>query len=86
MDYPLTVGTFVFEKDDHISVDHKTLSSDVAEWNLVIKRAQPKHSGTYECQISATNVLTHHVHLHVLGNYLDLILLILYFYTFTYRQ
>lgn len=68
MDYPLTVGTFVFEKDDHISVDHKTLSSDVAEWNLVIKRAQPKHSGTYECQISATNVLTHHVHLHVLDS------------------
>lgn len=68
MDYPLTVGTFVFEKDDHISVDHKTLSSDVAEWNLVIKRAQPQHSGTYECQISATNVLTYHVHLHVLDS------------------
>jgi hypothetical protein len=69
MDYPLTVGTFVFEKDDHISVDHQDISDDVAEWNLIIKRVQPRHSGTYECQISSTRVLTYHVHLHILGNY-----------------
>ncbi|XP_022334201.2 zwei Ig domain protein zig-8-like isoform X2 [Crassostrea virginica] len=66
MDYPLTVGTFVFEKDDHISVDHQNFPGDEAEWNLIIKRAQPRHSGTYECQISATTVHTYHVHLHVL--------------------
>ncbi|XP_061172800.1 uncharacterized protein LOC133182095 isoform X2 [Saccostrea echinata] len=66
MDYPLTVGTFVFEKDEHISVDHKAISDNIAEWNLIIKRAEPRHSGTYECQISATRVLTYHVHLHVL--------------------
>lgn len=69
MDYPLTVGTFVFEKDDHISVDHQNFPGDEAEWNLIIKRAQPRHSGTYECQISATTVHTYHVHLHVLGKY-----------------
>ncbi|XP_048737089.2 hemicentin-1-like isoform X2 [Ostrea edulis] len=66
MDYPLTVGTFVFEKDDHISVDHQDISDDIAEWNLIIKRVEPRHSGTYECQISSTRVLTYHVHLHIL--------------------
>lgn len=71
MDYPLTVGTFVFEKDEHISVDHKTISDNIAEWNLIIKRAEPRHSGTYECQISATRVLTYHVHLHVLESPAD---------------
>jgi hypothetical protein len=39
----------------------------LTQWDLIIKRAQPRHSGMYECQISAKNVYTHYVNLKVLG-------------------
>ncbi|XP_033749491.1 uncharacterized protein LOC117334133 isoform X2 [Pecten maximus] len=67
LDYPLTVGTLLFDPQEELSVDHKKLRGMVTQYNLIIKRAQPRHSGKYECQISATNIHTHHVYLTVLA-------------------
>lgn len=69
MDYPLTVGTVTFDPREDISVSFKNLKDQVeglTQWDLIIKRAQPRHSGMYECQISAKNVYTHYVYLKVL--------------------
>ncbi|XP_021343650.1 zwei Ig domain protein zig-8-like isoform X2 [Mizuhopecten yessoensis] len=68
LDYPLTVGTLLFDNQEDLSVDHKKLRGMVTQYNLIIKRAQPRHSGKYECQISATNIHTHHVYLTVLDS------------------
>ncbi|KAK3098679.1 hypothetical protein FSP39_021910 [Pinctada imbricata] len=67
MHYPLTVGKLTFLPEEDISVEFNDFKNGVTEWNLVIKRAAPKHSGTYECQISAKKLYTHHVYLHVLA-------------------
>lgn len=69
MDYPLTVGTVTFDPKEDISVSFKDLKDQMeglTQWDLIIKRAQPRHSGMYECQISAKNVYTHYVNLKVL--------------------
>ncbi|XP_069137284.1 zwei Ig domain protein zig-8-like isoform X4 [Argopecten irradians] len=68
LDYPLTVGTLLFDPQEELSVDHKKLGGMVTQYNLIIKRAQPRHSGKYECQISAKNIHTHHVYLTVLDS------------------
>ena len=67
MDYPLTVGRVVFDSEEDLSVEFNDEHNGITEWNLVIKRVQPRHAGTYECQISAKKIYTHHVYLHVLG-------------------
>ena len=73
MDYPLTVGIVTFDPKEDIAVRYKDLKDQaegLSQWDLIIKRAQPRHSGTYECQISAQNVYTHYVYLKVLGKYI----------------
>lgn len=72
MDYPLTVGIVVFDPKEDITVSYKDLQEEaegLSQWDLVIKQAKPRHSGSYECQISAKIVYTHYVYLKVLGKY-----------------
>lgn len=72
MDYPLTVGSMTFEPKEDITVTFKKMKKRPrTQYDLSIKRAQPRHSGKYECQISSSDVYVHHVNLKVLGKYLQ---------------
>lgn len=65
--HPLTIGDLLWTSDKDFSVRHKKHSRTLESWDLLIKNAQPKHSNTYECQISS--IITHrrHVRLVVLA-------------------
>lgn len=43
---------------------------DRVQTDLIIKHAQPTHSGLYECQISSTKIYNYIVQLNVLGKYI----------------
>ncbi|KAK3096969.1 hypothetical protein FSP39_005246 [Pinctada imbricata] len=64
-DYVLSIGTMMYAPNDEMSIDYRTFPRDRTQWDLIIKRAQPEHSGTYECQISAAKVYTYYVRLTV---------------------
>ncbi|XP_071167887.1 zwei Ig domain protein zig-8-like isoform X1 [Mytilus edulis] len=69
MDWPLTVGIVTFDPKEDISVSYKDLKKQeegLTQWDLIIKHAKPRHTGMYECQISAKNVYTHYVYLKVI--------------------
>lgn len=60
--HALTVGEFVFVSDPQFSVKHIPFRD---EWNLIIDRVQPKHSGRYECQVSTKEDIVRYVNLNV---------------------
>ena len=60
--HALTIGEFVFVTDPQFSVKHIPFRD---EWNLIIENVQPKHSGRYECQISAKKDISRFVNLQV---------------------
>ncbi|KAL3866924.1 hypothetical protein ACJMK2_044171, partial [Sinanodonta woodiana] len=64
---PLTIGKEVFAPEERMQVDYKMISSIESQWDLQIKNVQKRHAGTYECQISATELYTQYVYLVVLG-------------------
>ena len=73
MDWPLTVGIVTFDPKEDISVSYKDLKKQeegLTQWDLIIKHAKPRHTGMYECQISAKNVYTHYVYLKVIGKFI----------------
>ena len=57
----------MYAQNKEMSIDYVKMSEARTKWNLVIKRAQPHHSGIYECQISAANPLTYRIFLRVLS-------------------
>ena len=60
---PLTIGKMTFTEDK----DYEVLHTGANNWNLLIKNVQPKHAGTYECQISTKDKMKRIVRLNVLG-------------------
>ncbi|XP_076104012.1 zwei Ig domain protein zig-8-like [Mytilus galloprovincialis] len=64
--FPLSVGKMMYAPNEEMSIDYHENDPITTSINLIIKRANPSHSGTYECQISAANVYTYHVNLTVL--------------------
>ncbi|KAH3741606.1 fibroblast growth factor receptor-like 1 [Dreissena polymorpha] len=67
-DVPLTIGKTIFEQENHIDIKFQQISEDDSYWDLFIKNVQPKHAGTYLCQVTASKLYTHYVTLHVLDN------------------
>ncbi|KAH3741637.1 protogenin A-like [Dreissena polymorpha] len=67
-DVPLTIGKTIFEQENQIDIKFQQISEDDSNWDLFIKDVQPKHAGTYLCQVTATKLYTHYVTLHVLDN------------------
>lgn len=64
-DFPLSVGGMMYAPNDEMSVDFQQ-NGRYTNNTLIIKHAQPSHSGTYECQISSSIIYTYHVQLTVL--------------------
>lgn len=64
-DFPLSIGNMMYAPHSEMSVDFQE-KGHMTNSTLIIKRAQPHHSGIYECQISSTDVYTYHVRLNVL--------------------
>ena len=62
----MTVGEFAFVSDPKFSVKHIPFRE---EWNLIIDRVEPKHSGRYECQVSTKDDLVRYVDLKVISKY-----------------
>lgn len=60
----------MYAPNEEMSIDYHENDPITTSINLIIKRANPSHSGTYECQISAANVYTYHVNLTVLSKYI----------------
>lgn len=67
-DFPLSVGGMMYAPNDEMSVDFQQ-NGRYTNNTLIIKHAQPSHSGTYECQISSSIIYTYHVQLTVLSKY-----------------
>lgn len=61
---PLTIGLMTFADNSEYEVLHP--NQDSPQWDLLIKNVQPKHEGSYECQISTKDKLKKIVHLHVI--------------------
>lgn len=64
-DFPLSVGGMMYAPNEEMSVDYQE-NGRLTNNTLIIKHAQPSHSGTYECQISSSSVFTYHIKLTVL--------------------
>lgn len=64
--YPLTIGTETWTSDKDISVFYTKYNDTDEGWDLVIKEAKPRHTNTYECQISTMKSNRRYVHLTVL--------------------
>lgn len=62
----LTVGRYTYTSDQRFEALHSPHSED---WALRIRPAQKKDSGAYECQVSTTPPVGHHVYLSVVGEY-----------------
>ena len=65
--YPLTIGKETWTSDKDISVFYTRYNDTDEGWDLVIKEAKPRHTNTYECQISTMKSNRRYVHLTVLG-------------------
>lgn len=66
----LTIGEKMYAEIEEMSVDVTRLPKyDRVQTDLIIKHAQPSHSGLYECQISSTKIYNYIVQLNVLGKY-----------------
>lgn len=65
-DVPLTIGTSTFSQEDHMAIEVQKISEEESKWDLIIKDVQPRHAGTYLCQVTATKLYTHYVTLQVL--------------------
>ncbi|XP_063433100.1 zwei Ig domain protein zig-8-like isoform X1 [Mytilus trossulus] len=65
--WPLTIGTEAWTTDKDISVLYSVINKTDESWDLVIKRAKPRHTNTYECQISSTKSNRRYVYLRVLA-------------------
>lgn len=64
----LTIGEKMYAEIEEMSVDVTRLPKyDRVQTDLIIKHAQPSHSGLYECQISSTKIYNYIVQLNVLG-------------------
>jgi len=61
----LTVGDFVWTRDDNITVEYRLDPGFVTHWNLRLRNVQQTDEGTYECQITDKDVIRWHVHLVV---------------------
>lgn len=60
----------MYAEIEEMSVDVTRLPKyDRVQTDLIIKHAQPSHSGLYECQISSTKIYNYIVQLNVLGKY-----------------
>lgn len=63
----LTIGEKMYAEIEEMSVDVTRLPKyDRVQTDLIIKHAQPSHSGLYECQISSTKIYNYIVQLNVL--------------------
>lgn len=60
----LTVGRYTYTSDQRFEALHSPHSED---WALRIRPAQRRDSGAYECQVSTTPPIGHHVYLSVVG-------------------
>nr|XP_012218754.1 PREDICTED: hemicentin-2-like isoform X3 [Linepithema humile] len=58
----LTVGRYTYTSDQRFEALHSPHTED---WTLRIRYPQRKDSGTYECQISTTPPIGHHVYLTI---------------------
>ncbi|XP_052100236.1 zwei Ig domain protein zig-8-like [Mytilus californianus] len=65
--WPLTIGTEPWTTDKDISVLYSVINKTDESWDLVIKSAKPRHTNTYECQISSTQSNRRYVYLRVLA-------------------
>lgn len=60
----LTVGRYTYTSDQRFEALHFPHTED---WTLRIRYPQRKDSGIYECQISTTPPIGHHVYLTIVG-------------------
>ncbi|XP_046576655.1 titin-like [Haliotis rubra] len=64
-DHFLTIGKLTWVKDPNVISEHRRISFQVSDWNLLIKNAQKDRTGIYECQIAATKKYVREVYLIV---------------------
>ncbi|XP_056020489.1 uncharacterized protein LOC125652343 isoform X2 [Ostrea edulis] len=68
--YFLSIGERMYADIEEMSVDVSRFHKfDRVQTDLIIKHAQPRHSGLYECQISSTKFYNYSVQLNVLDTY-----------------
>lgn len=64
--HPLSINNSTWTSDKQFSVTYKRYNESLESWDLVIDNAQPRHSNSYECQISSIVTHMHRVYLTVL--------------------
>ncbi|ESO87559.1 hypothetical protein LOTGIDRAFT_166439 [Lottia gigantea] len=62
----LTIGKTTWLKSSDILIEHLSQANNISNWDLLIKNAQFKNGGVYECQITSTVDLTRRVQLSIL--------------------
>jgi len=60
----LTVGEYTYATDERFAARH---NRDTGEWVLVIKYAQERDAGGYECQIPSAQPQSYKVNLNIVG-------------------
>ncbi|XP_067664457.1 zwei Ig domain protein zig-8-like isoform X2 [Haliotis asinina] len=65
-DHFLTIGKLTWVKDPNVISEHRRISFQISDWNLLIKNAQKDRTGIYECQIAATKKYVREVYLIVI--------------------
>jgi len=60
----LTVGEYTYTTDERFAARHNRVTG---EWVLVIKYAQERDAGGYECQIPSTEPQSYKVNLNIVG-------------------
>ena len=62
----LTVGRYTYSTDERFQATQRKNSDD---WQLKIRSVQILDTGTYECQVSTSPPIAHHIYLDVIGKY-----------------